>query len=188
MYTAHLVIVSCWAIFIAYWAVSAFFVKRTIEKQSIREQMKMSAMMIIVALLLLRSDTLPVLGVFLWSQTAAIQLLAEVSAVLGLVILIWSRIVLGRNWSGIVVLKEDHELVTSGPYAYVRHPIYTGISLLFLGTVLLYGSVGSVCAFLLFFYAFYSRSFLEEALMMRQFPNAYPAYKAHTKAIIPFLW
>jgi protein-S-isoprenylcysteine O-methyltransferase Ste14 len=84
-------------------------------------------------------------------------------------------------------LKEGHELVTTGPYHYVRHPIYTGILLALVGT----GFVAGMVWFLLFVITcpclVYSAR-TEERLMIQQFPDAYPEYRETTRALIPYLW
>jgi protein-S-isoprenylcysteine O-methyltransferase Ste14 len=105
---------------------------------------------------------------------------------LGVALAIWARVYLGSNWGMPMALKERPELVTSGPYAFVRHPIYTGIILAILGTAvaetilwLIPLAVGSA-------YLVYSaRS--EERLMEQKFPEQYPAYQKRTKMLLPFL-
>jgi protein-S-isoprenylcysteine O-methyltransferase Ste14 len=108
-------------------------------------------------------------------------------AVAGLVLALWSRFALGRNWSGQVTLKEGHELVTSGPYAAVRHPIYTALILLFGGFAVLLASVSAWLGWALMTVSFWIKLRQEEALMLRQFPDGYPAYMARTKRLFPAL-
>jgi len=118
--------------------------------------------------------------------------LAQVGAglsVASVVFAIWSRITLGSNWSGaFATIKHDHELVCSGPYARIRHPIYTGLLLAMLGTALTIGTVASYLAVVLASVAFVLRIRIEEALLTAQFPKIYPEYKRRTCALIPFLW
>lgn len=102
---------------------------------------------------------------------------------------IWARLTLGKNWSGAVItLKKDHQLVTSGPYKYVRHPIYTGYFLATLGTALTIGTFASYIATIMIFIGFLIRMNKEETLMTTHFPSEYPAYKQRSKKIIPFIW
>src|SRR6185437_13420947 len=117
-----------------------------------------------------------------------------VTAILGLVFVaagiafaIWARIHLGRNWSGTPSIKKDHELVTSGPYRFVRHPIYTGIILALIGNVLVAG-LPWIAALILFGVIFLFRIPKEEGYMMQLFPDQYPEYRKHSKALIPFVW
>ncbi|HEY3754750.1 MAG TPA: isoprenylcysteine carboxylmethyltransferase family protein [Opitutaceae bacterium] len=106
----------------------------------------------------------------------------------GIAFTIWARNALGRNWSSAPVIKEGQELIQSGPYALVRHPIYTGLLLAVFGNGLARASIWWVHAFVATFLLFFWKIRLEEALMQRQFLEAYPAYRAKTKALIPFLF
>ncbi len=105
----------------------------------------------------------------------------------GVLIAIWARFSLGRNWSGVVTLKEGHELVTSGPYAAIRHPIYTALILLFLGTTLLVGTPSASLGLACVIWSCWVKLRQEETLMLLQFPDSYPAYMARTKRLVPGL-
>ncbi|MGB8964770.1 MAG: isoprenylcysteine carboxylmethyltransferase family protein [Candidatus Cybelea sp.] len=104
---------------------------------------------------------------------------------LGIGVAIWARTVLGRNWGMPMSLREGHELVTTGPYAFVRHPIYTGILLAVAGTTLVEWFPWMVL--LVGFYFVYAAK-VEERSMTRQFPGEYPDYKNRTKMLIPLLF
>ena len=106
---------------------------------------------------------------------------------LGIGLAIWARVFIGRNWSPRPAMKENHELVTTGPYAYVRHPIYTGILLAALGTALT-GTVFAIGVVVLTSIVFRSRIGKEEKIMLELFPNEYPVYQARTKRLVPFVW
>ncbi|MGA9367369.1 MAG: isoprenylcysteine carboxylmethyltransferase family protein [Steroidobacteraceae bacterium] len=100
---------------------------------------------------------------------------------------VWARVHIGRNWGMPMSLREGHELVTSGPYAYVRHPIYSGLTLAMIGSAVTAGPLLLVVAPLYFAYFLFSaRS--EEKTMLAQFPDAYPAYRRRTKMLIPFVF
>jgi protein-S-isoprenylcysteine O-methyltransferase Ste14 len=102
---------------------------------------------------------------------------------------IWARLALGANWSGLVVTaKEGHELVQTGPYAIVRHPIYAGILLAMIGTALTQGRLASYIGLVAGFVAIMIRVGIEEQLMSRQFPSAYEAYRQRTRKLIPLVW
>jgi protein-S-isoprenylcysteine O-methyltransferase Ste14 len=105
----------------------------------------------------------------------------------GLALAIWARIYLGRNWGMPMTQKEDPELVTSGPYSYIRHPIYTGILLAIVGSVIAGGDFWLVFLVITAPYFIYS-AVMEERLMMKQFPKVYPSYKSKTKMLIPFVF
>jgi protein-S-isoprenylcysteine O-methyltransferase Ste14 len=99
----------------------------------------------------------------------------------------WARVHLGRNWGMPMSLRQGHELVTSGPYAYVRHPIYSGIMLAMIGSALAVGLLW-LALFVLYFAYFLFSARTEEKMMLAQFPGAYPAYRRRTKMLIPFVF
>lgn len=108
-------------------------------------------------------------------------------AATGLLFTVWARIHLGRNWSGIVTIKENHELVVSGPYAFVRHPIYSGLLLAFVGSALSLGEWRGVLAVLIVVLALWRKLRHEEGWMREQFGEQYVAYSRCVTALIPFL-
>jgi protein-S-isoprenylcysteine O-methyltransferase Ste14 len=107
--------------------------------------------------------------------------------VLGLLFTVWARIVLGRNWSGIVTVKQDHELVTAGPYRWVRHPIYTGLLIAFAGSAIARGEWRGVLAVVIVLAGLWRKLKLEERWMIETFGDAYLRYRAKVRALIPFV-
>lgn len=105
----------------------------------------------------------------------------------GLASSVWARFTIAANWSSDVQLKRGHELIVAGPYAWVRHPIYTGILLMFLGTALAVGEWRAALAVAVAAAAFWRKLSLEEAVMRRGFGGAYDRYAARTPALIPFV-
>jgi protein-S-isoprenylcysteine O-methyltransferase Ste14 len=119
--------------------------------------------------------------------SAAVSIIGVVLCAAGMALLVWARVVLGRNWSQIVSIKEGHELVTSGPYRTVRHPMYTGGIIACIGSAIVGGGAW------IFLLAILGALFLwrvgaEDKLMAEQFPKEFPDYKRRTKALIPFVW
>jgi protein-S-isoprenylcysteine O-methyltransferase len=106
----------------------------------------------------------------------------------GIAFAIWARWILGGNWSASVTVKRDHTLICNGPYALVRHPIYTGLLLAALGTAIAFGDLKGFLAPPLLAFAWRRKSLLEEEFMRTQFGPAYTEYAARTKALIPFVW
>ena len=104
----------------------------------------------------------------------------------GLAFAVWARAHLGRNWSGAVTVKQGHELVRSGPYAYLRHPIYAGLLAAVLGTALASGTVHAALAFAIIAAALLWKVRTEEAFMRATFPGEYERYRAAVPALIPF--
>jgi protein-S-isoprenylcysteine O-methyltransferase Ste14 len=105
----------------------------------------------------------------------------------GLALAVWARLYIGRNWGMPMTQKENPDLVTTGPYHAIRHPIYTGIILGLLGTALATSLYLLIAAVFLAGYFVYS-AVSEERYMTERFPDAYPEYKAHSKMLIPFVF
>jgi protein-S-isoprenylcysteine O-methyltransferase Ste14 len=175
----------CWLAWLALWLGMAFFQKRTVERPE-RAWSLGSGIVLVVVFLLFRlgthAPTRPAYGV-----SPLLGGLCAGVVVAGLAFTAWARFTLGGNWSGAIVLKEDHELVKSGPYAYVRHPIYTGLLTMLLATVVVYARPIGFAAFALAFVALWGKLRREERLMTSHFPDEYPAYRARTKSLIPFV-
>src|SRR5215471_5610362 len=106
----------------------------------------------------------------------------------GLVFAILARIYIGRNWSPLIHVKEGHELIQKGPYAVVRHPIYSGLMVATLGTAIAFGELSGFMGFVMVVVAWGYKSRLEEAAMEEQFGVQYRQYRLHVKALIPFVW
>jgi protein-S-isoprenylcysteine O-methyltransferase Ste14 len=104
---------------------------------------------------------------------------------LGLLFTVWARVHLGRNWSGTVTIKQDHELVDTGPYALVRHPIYTGLLVAFIGSALPRGDWRGMVAVLIAWAALWRKLKLEERWMAERFGERYDAYRQRVPALIP---
>ena len=108
-------------------------------------------------------------------------------AAAGMLFTVWARGHLGRNWSGIVTVKNDHKLITSGPYALVRHPIYTGLLLAFVGSALARGEWRGLVAFVIALLALWRKLRIEERWMQEHFGEQYRAYMQRVAALVPFI-
>ena len=107
--------------------------------------------------------------------------------VAGVAFAIWARIFLGRNWSAAVAIKHNHTIIRGGPYAIVRHPIYSGGLLALLGTALVVGEVRGLVAVALVFIAWWTKLSVEEKFLSEQFGAEYAQYQREVKALIPFV-
>ena len=114
-----------------------------------------------------------------------IAALGALLTALGVAFACWARFVLGRNWSSVVQVKKDHELVQRGPYRWVRHPIYTGVLLAFLGTALAIDQWRAMVCLAVVALSFWFKLRLEERWMCEQFGAAYAEYMRRTKALVP---
>ncbi len=178
-----IIIAILWTIFILYWIISAVSVKKDVYRQGAWWQ---RAFVFAIAAFVL-TNLVPAWREPLFPQSPAFAIAAIVLTAIGILFAVWARIHLGANWSSQPALKEGHELVTSGPYRFVRHPIYTGVILAFIGTALVNNMLWDV-VILLVAIMFVRRVYAEDRLMARQFPDRYPEYKKRTKALIPFVW
>jgi protein-S-isoprenylcysteine O-methyltransferase Ste14 len=178
-----------WLCFVAYWWISGIGVKKNARRNIGRwgAAMRAGTLIIIFALFQIRG-----VRIFLSRHNGitdipAVHVAGVAVCILGLTFAIWARRHLGRNWGMPMSLKEGHELVTSGPYAMVRHPIYTGL------LTALIGSMFAGRAFWMVLFCFCCPLYLiaarvEDRLMSQQFPNEYPEYKSRTKFLIPYLF
>lgn len=181
------IIAGCWTIFLLFWTVSAFFVKPTVERLKSSAAIRGAIVLAIVIVLLLARRGYA-LRLFPLPPTALRSGVAAVICVLGLLLALWARVTLGRNWSATVTFKEGHELIRTGPYGLVRHPIYTGFLLMIIGTVIFIGRIEGVILVAVVTAGFWIKLRAEERLMATHFPTEYAAYKAKTKALIPFVF
>ncbi|HLH55245.1 MAG TPA: isoprenylcysteine carboxylmethyltransferase family protein [Verrucomicrobiae bacterium] len=176
----------CWAFVIGYWIVSAFFVKRTSTKQPLSHRVWYLALMAIAIGLLCYNSRLVHFDRALFRRTIATKLAGDCVALLGAGIAIWARASLGRNWSSRVTLKKDHELIETGPYRLVRHPIYSGLLLMIIGTAITTATQAGFVALSVCFCGFWIKLRQEERLLSRNLAG-YPEYMRRTKALVPFV-
>jgi protein-S-isoprenylcysteine O-methyltransferase Ste14 len=177
-----------WASWVVYWWVASRDVKSTIQRESLRSRLSHIVPLSFAVLLyssqrvripLLAERFLPLTE---WSFWIGVFLTAG-----GLLFTVWARLHLGRNWSGSVTIKQGHELVMSGPYALVRHPIYTGLLLALLGSTLALGDWRAILALALAAGALWRKLRVEERWMRRQFGDAYRVYSQRVAGLIPFI-
>jgi protein-S-isoprenylcysteine O-methyltransferase Ste14 len=184
-------VAALWLIFVAYWAVMGVRAKRTIGDRLWRTEAGLRVAVVVLILLALR---LPAVRHALRNTqahaAAASPLLGLIGVVLcafGIGLAIWARSHLGRNWGMPMARKESPELITSGPYAAVRHPIYTGIFIAMLGSAIGTSPFWLIPLALFGIYFVYSAR-KEEKLMLAQFPQQYPHYMSRTKMFVPLVW
>jgi protein-S-isoprenylcysteine O-methyltransferase Ste14 len=118
----------------------------------------------------------------------AMMIAALAFEALGLALAVWARRTLGKHWSGKITIKVGHELIRSGPYRLVRHPIYTALLMIYAGTALVFGEMHSLLGFVLAVLAYMRKIRLEEANLARGLGEAYAAYRAETKALVPRIY
>ena len=180
----------CWFIVSFFWLINAFSNKRTVQRQSAGSRLSYVVLFWLAFWLLFggSSHRSHHLGLVVLPHSTAMTFVGLVVTVLGLWLAIWARVTLGGNWSGTVTFKEDHELIVRGPYALVRHPIYTALLLMFLGTALALGTVGGFVGLAVFFLSFWIKLQQEEALMTEHFGDQYRDYKKRVRALVPLVF
>jgi len=178
----------CWGAFMVVWLLAAIFTKRTVYHESGTRRLRYLIPVVFGWYLLFRGNRLPYpFNVHFVPQTDVIVIVSTILCVCGLGLCLWARAVLGRNWSGTVTLKENHELIVRGPYRLVRHPIYTGLLAMLIATAIAQGHIAGMIGVVLVFASFWIKLSYEEELMVNQFPDQYPAYRERVKRIIPFI-
>jgi protein-S-isoprenylcysteine O-methyltransferase Ste14 len=182
MHAVELVFAVGWAAFWLYWLVAAFSMKRGRVPWS--RELGIRALIAAVVIVLIR------LGAFRHDGLTTDPWRAGLGLVLfafGLGFAIWARIHIGRNWGTPMTQKDEPELVASGPYHLVRHPIYSGIVVAGVGTALALSWMWLIAVALAGIYFGYS-AIVEESYLTEQFPDTYPAYKRSTKMLVPFVF
>jgi protein-S-isoprenylcysteine O-methyltransferase Ste14 len=180
-------IAACWILFLVFWIIRARSIKPAAERQSWSGKLANRLPIGLGAILMFVANADP-FGAAIRPHAVAMKWLGTVIAILGLSGAVWSRNILADNWSNNVEFKQGHQLVERGPYRLVRHPIYTSILLMCIGTAFAYNRVVGLASLLFFFIGFLIKLKQEERLLLRHFPDEYPAYKARTKMLVPFVF
>jgi protein-S-isoprenylcysteine O-methyltransferase Ste14 len=177
-----------WALLLLYWLWSARTAKRSALHEPLWQRLLLYWLPLVAAVLLLgpgewfgrsllREQFVP--------HSFAAQTCGLVLCLAGAGLAIWSRRVLGTNWSSEVQLKENHELIERGPYRIIRHPIYLGLLTLFLGNAILVGDWRGLLAVAIVFASFWRKLRVEERWLGRNFGRSYQDYVRRTHALLP---
>ncbi len=178
------IIGACWIAFLVIWFALAI---RRDTGRSFESSPAIGVRLLLVVLVVLGvmlGQRLPQLSFGRWAS--ALAAMGCALCVAGLVFAAWARVALGRSWGMPMTLHEQPELVTSGPYRYVRHPIYTGMSAMVIGTMLVFPPLLAWCIGMLVYMVVSARR--EERDMTRRFPDAYPQYKRRSRMLVPFVF
>lgn len=180
------IIPALWLAWLLYWFIAGRDVKATTRRESPASRAS-HIVPLIVGALLLWMPQLPgnFLGAKIVPPSTTLFFIGAAIVAAGLAFTVWARVCLGRNWSGTVTVKEDHELVRSGPYRYVRHPIYTGLLLAFVGCAIALDEWRGLLAIAIMYAALWRKLKLEERWMVEQFGDAYLRFRSEVPALIP---
>ena len=177
-----------WLGFWVVWMLAALRVKRAAERVNWMQRFYYTLPVVLGYYLMFFTELdVPWLQHGLLPRTQGLAIAAIVITVAGLAFAVWARVYLGTNWSSAPTIKEEHELVRSGPYRMVRHPIYTGILLAMAGTALANGKVRGALAVVLCWIGWEIKYRMEEQYMTRTFAAEYEDYRRTTGALFPRL-
>ena len=181
-----------WLVFTIVWLVAAFSSKRSMQRQSYGSRVVQGSLILVGMLFIFNfwdvfNNSRGWLTARLIPATPFWALLGAALAVAGVLFCFWARTILGRNWSGTVTIKQDHELILRGPYGFVRHPIYTGLLVGMLGTGIVFGYVRCFIGVLICGFALWLKLQIEERFMVQQFGDQYTHYRQRVRALVPFV-
>lgn len=179
-----------WLIVVSYWIISGFRAKKARRQESLTKRFALYWLPIIIALLLLGPGNWYGHG---WlrenfaAHTNTVGFIGLSFCIVGGIIVCYARYLLGSNWSLSVQQKEQHVLIKSGIYSLIRHPIYTGLLMLFTGNAIIVGDYRGILAVVIVFVSLWLKLRKEEQLLAETFGMEYTRYKMKTKAIIPYV-
>ena len=180
------IIESLWLALLAYWLKGAWRVKRAKQVESRSSHLLRIALTIFTFTFLFNSWTRAGwLGKRFVPPSGAVAIAGAVVTALGVGLAAWARHSLGKNWSAAVTIKECHELIGTGPYARIRHPIYSGVILGLLGTALAIGEWRALIAVAVLFVSYFIKARKEEALLAREFGPAFEDHHSRTGVFLP---
>ncbi len=181
-----------WIAFLLYWQIikAAGVKTKTTQRLEPAASRMVRALVFLIVIVLLSTTRIPLPWLYrqLWPPGLWPFWIGAAVTAGGLLFAVWAREHLGSNWSRSVTIKQDHELITTGPYALVRHPIYTGILVGFLGTAIALSQVRGIIGLVLVFLVFWAKLRMEEEWMQSQFGETYASYARKTSALAPFLF
>jgi protein-S-isoprenylcysteine O-methyltransferase Ste14 len=179
-----------WIAWVIYWMIRSRGVKAIVRQESIASRLTYLVPSAIGGVLILyrRPGTGLAASYLPYDARLAAYWIGIALIVVGLGFSIWAREYLGGNWSATVTLKESHELVRTGPYAWVRHPIYTGLLIALLGCAVAQGERGGLIGFGLLIAAFVRKLKIEERFLGDLFGEQYARYRKEVAALVPGLY
>lgn len=183
---AGLIVEYLWVALFVVWMAMRFTNKRVKQRESAASYVgRVLVIVVVFEFLFSPYGAIGFLGRRFVPRSVALDWSAVGVTAAGVGLAIWARVYLGRNWSGTVTLKEGHELIRSGPYARIRHPIYTGFALAVAGTALAIGEWRGVVAFATIFTAHYFKARKEEEWLANEFGAAFEEHCARTGMFLP---
>lgn len=189
LHNVHAWVFGAWDAILVVWLLTALRLKQTVHTQGLGQRLQHTLVLAVAAVLLFaRWPTLGPLNARAWPDMASITITGVALTFSGVLIAIAARCYLGANWSGRPSIKAGHELIRKGPYAVVRHPIYSGLLLAAVGTAVAFGHTRGLLALPLVLLGFWLKVHTEEKFMKQAFGDKYLAYQKSVKsAMIPYI-
>lgn len=175
-----------WAIWAVWWLAMAFFSKSTKRRESVGQRIEHLVPAMLGFALVFRDGfggswlARPII-----SSNPFLLWLYVTLTVLGLLFAVWARLILGGNWSGMVTIKANHQLIRRGPYRSIRHPIYTGMLAALLATAMIQGLLSGMVGFALVLLALYRKARREESFLSQEFGEGFSEHRQHTGMFLP---
>jgi protein-S-isoprenylcysteine O-methyltransferase Ste14 len=182
MHVVDIVILVGWLAFWVYWLAASVGVKAGQTRSARFVGVRVAVILLVLLLLRVKAFRGHAITASPWMQGVGLVIFLS-----GLALAVWARLYLGRNWGMPMSRKDDPELVRTGPYRRIRHPIYSGLILAMVGTTIAVSLYWLVAVLLLGAYFVYS-AFMEERYMTSLFPDSYPEYKRSSKMLVPFIF
>lgn len=188
MQTAYLVFALIWIVFYAFWLLSAWRTRSPVKRRSSRFSFLLYGVIWMAVWIVIMNWVLPFdVTERIIPDSIGFTLAGLLITAAGLGFAVWARVFLGTNWSGMQVIREQHTLTRTGPYRFVRHPIYSGITLGLFGTAIGLGYLVVFACVILIFVLFVIKSRMEEQFLLDEFGEGYAQYRREVKALIPFI-
>jgi len=175
-----------WYVLTLVWLIMWIGMKRAKKSETTWERAQ-HIVPVLVSFWLLFERQWPTLNTRIMPEAPGILWAGVLLTALGVGVGVWARLSLGTNWSGMVTLKKDHELIRTGLYRWIRHPIYTGILVGFLGTELIKGQVRGLLGFVILLLSFYFKARREENFLRQEFGEGFDEHARHTGMFLPKL-
>jgi protein-S-isoprenylcysteine O-methyltransferase Ste14 len=181
-----------WGIFWIYWILAAIKTRSNVKKESSGQRSIQRVVHLIFVIISYAITFFQFKNIFLWDRIIPnyeyVEYIGIAILVFSLLFAIWARIVLGRNWSGAIQKVEGQRLVCSGPYKYIRNPIYTGIVCGFFGTFITLGSLASIMGFCIILITYIIKINREQRFLILEFGEEYEKYIKKSWALIPYIF
>lgn len=181
-----------WSLFWIYWILAAIRTRSNVKKESSGQRSIQRVVHLVFVIISYIITFFQFKNIFFWNRIIPhyeyVEYIGIVILVLSLLFAIWARIVLGRNWSGAIQKVEGQRLVRSGPYKYIRNPIYTGIVCGFFGTFITFGLLASFIAFCIILLIYIMKISREQKFLITEFGEEYKKYIKESWALIPYIF